>query len=220
LLLAAIGLCGVVLAGKADAQATTYQYTGPAYSTLMPHIGPGCNTGSTCSDYTPQEKVTGSFTTAGPLGPNFSGTITNLQSYNFNDGINTISSTDTNALGFEFSIETDGNGVPSNVTIMLEEWIGNHTDGGRLNVIEIFGSDFSFNNIFCSNVGASLFGTPIACTSITVDNFTSQGSSLANGTWIVVVPPPVPTLGQWALLTLAGLFGAVGWYVLRNRHMN
>ena len=227
LLLAAITLCGVGSAETAHAQATTYQYTGVPYIILNPHLAPGCNVGSVCTDFTNQERTTGSFTTSAPLGPNFSGIVTTLVSYSFSDGIDTIASADANSAVRLFLASTDGNGVPTLLNVQVQDWIGSQTQGtpndasnnvGRFNYITITEANVSsLHNSLCLNTAQAIFGTALICTGFENDSFTSEAVSGPRTSEILQL---APTLGGWGMLALAGLFAATGWRILSIRRLN
>lgn len=98
-------------------QATTYTYTGPQFDQAF-------------GSYTTMDRVTGSFTTADPLPDNLgNGDISNLvQSYEFNDGVQTLD--ESNSTIIVFNVSTDSLGNPSTWSITV--WAAPVTtmDGG------------------------------------------------------------------------------------------
>ena len=76
--------CAIAL----PAFATTYTFTSPSYSFVIPFTPP-CTVG-TCVNYTTSMNVAGSFTTAAPLAANLLNTDVRgaITSYSFNDGLN------------------------------------------------------------------------------------------------------------------------------------
>jgi hypothetical protein len=102
--------------------ATTYTFTGDNYTQIQPFTT--CSGPIACYSYTASMKATGWFTTASPLGANLAYTDLSGQvtAYSFNDGINTIASTDPNARIVSMLVETNGSAQFSSWYIVVELW--------------------------------------------------------------------------------------------------
>ncbi len=208
------------------ALATTYTYTGAVYASTVPFPGP-CGAG-TCTNYTTAMSLTGSFTTAAPLGANLANVdiAALVTSFSFNDGINTYSSADPNTRILSFHAATDSSGVPSSSMFLdIEKWITGstpHSGTDRYSEFDIDSSVDVVNNLPCTGVGTT-GGTADTCTSGSgSDNSTSSASNGTAGVWAIAggsgggvvgfgatTPANVPTLSQWALLLLiASVCGA------------
>ncbi|MBK7472175.1 MAG: hypothetical protein IPI73_17750 [Betaproteobacteria bacterium] len=92
-LLAVVGLFGLFVTSGLFAQATTYTYTGVAYSGISNFSA--CATGP-CRNYSAGARITGQFTTAAPLAANLAvgNILPQVTSYAFSDGLVTLASTD------------------------------------------------------------------------------------------------------------------------------
>jgi hypothetical protein len=212
-------LCLGVLA--LPATAATYTFTGPAYTAHNDHTA--CPAG-TCADYTLSMNVTGSITTATPLPP--SSVILDIgplvTSYSFNDGINTIASSDSNARIAKGFVVTDAAGTITGTDLRLQQWTtgtpGAHAVGDRLNMITIISPTLGArNNIVCATMAAG-----DVCIGFNV--FAAEGASWADGVipigWIpwtasgvYFAPASVPALAPWSLVVLALLLLWLGvWF--------
>lgn len=173
-----------------SAQAASYQFTGPLYSSVANYTPP-CTTG-TCADYSVAMRVTGWFTTAAPLASNLVGADVSalVIAYSFSDGIRTIGSADGAARRGMFNVWTDGGGQITDSTLTVWSWqdglAGPHAASNRISVIPVTtAGDNSANNLGCTAVGIS-FGVADSCTAFFIDSETSSATNDAGGTWTSV----------------------------------
>lgn len=210
-----IGLLGLLIA--LPTLAATYTYTGPFFNSFTNHTT--CTLG-TCTDYSSAMHVTGSFSTATPLAPNLANSDISaaIASYSFNDGINTIASSNPNARISIFQVSTDNSGaiIPT-WAFSVYQWssgvTGAHVSGDRLNFISSVPNSINergVNNVSCTSVGVADTCTTAVNTSDTSIGF--RGSTGA-GTWISpLLATPVPTLSTWSMIVLFALIALFGWY--------
>ena len=207
-------LVGALLVSASGLCATTYTYSGPAFTNVAQ------------PPFTATGRVTGSFTVASPLPPLNAADIGNLLvKYSFTDGINTYSSTDPNARVFLFWISTDSTGAIYSTNIVLERWktgSAPHVPStgvpfpvpDRLSAISVnlwsFGvyeRDQVVNDGVCTDIFA---GDVCNDGSIEQPSFRSP-SAMANGMgtfWtaaadVTATPAAVPTLSDIGLLALS-----------------
>lgn len=178
------------------AGATTYYFVGGAIHLRTDHTT--CGTG-TCADFPAGGRATGSFTTAAPLAANLpaadrSGAVTG---FGFSDGVTAYSSANPNARLFKFELGTDASGVPTSVSITIQQWQADapHDAGNSRFDVLVIGSIVSgAKNTNCTAFGASPdTGVPDSCTSgssATTD--TSAGGSTLPWQWSIDVPIAVP----------------------------
>jgi hypothetical protein len=218
---ALIGLSGVLATAAFSAlAATTYNYTGPLYTTVSNHTT--CVVG-TCADYSTSMRVTGSFTVNVPLAANLSGvdisTSANLLSWSFFDGVNTISSVTPNASiypGF-FRVSTNASGNVTSATDIVVEMFTTSVGTGfssRVNSIGVGDSapgDYGLNNQSCLALSGN------SCTNSVSDANSSDGVNFSPGSWSSPALT-VPTLSKAALFILFVMCGIVGlWFSRRVR---
>ncbi len=209
-------LCVALLA--LPAVAATYTFTGPVYTSHSDHTA--CPAG-TCADYTLSMHLAGTITTATPLPP---GSVIQdigpfVTSYSFNDGVNTISSSDQNARIAKGFVITDATGTITGTDLRLQQWTsgtpGAHAVGDRLNMITIVSPTIGARN----NITCALMTTGDVC--LGFDVFTAEGASFADGSipigWVPwtasgvsFAPTAVPALAPWSLVVLALLLLFLG----------
>ena len=193
---------------------TTYTYSGGTYTQIFNHTT--CGTG-TCADYAPGMRVTGSFTTADRLPPNFgpadfSGLVS---AYGFSDGIHTIANGGPLARIVAFTMQTDAAGLPVAAQVGFEQWQAGppHVAGSRLDMIGVSATGSSAGvNVNCSaNATTSpLTGTPDIC--LNPASVADTSLALADGGgWAIAGAgagsgaSPVPALEREGLALLAAM---------------
>ncbi len=206
-----LGLVALLATASAFA-ATTYTYTGPAYTTVS-------------GTFTTSMQVTGSFTTATPLGPSFSGDITGqISSYSFSDGLHTYTSSDANGRIYQFLISTDLSGSINGWQITVEAWqspTSPHSAGDFFNFMQTISSvgDFGYDTVPCTAVGVAPSGVADTCVDATLGTESGSGTVSANGSWTrQIAATSIPTLSEWGMITLASLLALGTILTLRRQH--
>jgi hypothetical protein len=161
-------LIAAVFASSLAAHATTYDYTGVDFSIVT-------------NSYSTSDSVTGSFTTASPLGDNLTNATISATSFSFYDGVRTINNMNGYAEVLDISTDASGNIVDWNVDV---------AQGGPLSYIAV--------------TGGPLTTSPGDATQLTVGNY---GISESSGVWTTVqaTPSPVPEPSSLALLGTGAL---------------
>jgi hypothetical protein len=205
--------------------AETYSYTGGSYTTFSNHTT--ALLGSV-GDYLPGMKVTGTFTTAGPLAANLLNADVSplVTGYSFFDGLITFASTDSNVrLHSGFYVSTNASGQIIAGAVWIQRWqagVAPHAAGDRLDHFQINSAiSFPTHNSGCAVIGLSPAGTPDSCNSPTSDTNTSSAGSVAGGAWSLVVPAPaavtsVPTLSEWGVIVLGVILAMLGMACTRR----
>jgi hypothetical protein len=166
--------------------------------------------------------VTGSFTTATPLAPNFSGDITGqIASYSFSDGLHTYTSSDANGRVYQFVISTDPSGSINAWQITVEAWQtpAPHNVGDYFNFVQTLSStaDFGYDTIPCTEVGVSPAGVADTCIGATLGTESASASG-ASGSWTrQTSATSIPTLSEWGMITLASLLALGTVLTLRRQ---
>ena len=195
------------------AAAATYTFSAPAYTSHNDHTA--CPAG-TCADYTLSMQLAGSISTSTPLPP--SSVITDIgplvTSYSFNDGLNTIASSDPDARIAKGFVVTDATGTITGTDLRLQRWTtgtpGAHVAGDRLNMITIVSPTVGARN----NITCATMTTGDACIGFNV--LEAEGASWADGVLPIGWVPwtasgvnfafaAVPALDAWGLAGLAVL---------------
>jgi hypothetical protein len=216
---------------------TTYTFSSSNYSTLTNFTS--CVTGP-CANYTAAMSLSGSFTIATALPPNFNvsppGAIDltpQLISYSFSDGINTYANTNPNTRIYQFVVTTDSAGNINVSSILLELWQSGslpHSVGDRVSLWNSNGPSINVadNDLSCTSVGG---GTSSGMTDVCLLAITDTSSSSARatqGSWTGggtggggggggTPPTTVPTLGEWGMIILTGLLVGFAWLRLRRQ---
>jgi hypothetical protein len=177
--------------------------------------------------------VSGSFTLASALPPNFSGATdisSQITAYSFTDGINTYTNTDPNARIYQFNVATDATGLISVASILVEVFQSGsspHSAGDRVATLNLNGPTINQagNNLTCTTVSSGATGSGVA--DICQFSSTDSGSSTASATMGTYTgggtggggggPTPVPTLGEWGMIFLTFLLGVFAWLRLRRQ---
>jgi hypothetical protein len=199
---------------------TTYTFSANNYSTIGNFAS--CSTGP-CASYTTSMKISGSFTLASPLPPNFSGgdITSRVIAYSFTDGVNTITNSDPSARVFQFGVTTDASGNINVASILVEKWQSGsspHTVGDRFAQINLNGPTIieALNNLPCIAVGGgTASGVSDLCLLTPLDS--SSSSAFATlGSWSVG-PNGLPTtpVPPSFILALIGLV-SIGLYQFRR----
>jgi len=204
--------------------AVTYTFSSSNYSTITNFTS--CSVGP-CASYTSAMHISGSFTLAAALPPNFSGATdisSQIIAYSFSDGITTYANTDPKARIYQWSLVTDGSGNITIGGILIELWqtgTSPHAVGDRFTLINLNGPSINQaeNNLRCSTVGG---GTASGVTDLCVLGASDASTSIASSTsgsfsgGTPAVPPPATPAPPSLLLMLAGLTGC-GLYLLARR---
>lgn len=193
------------------ATATTYQYTGAAYTAAG-------------GVYSTSMRVTGTFTTASPLPANMPPTAIGpggknwVTAWSFHDGVNTFTKANSMLLygaPEAFAVGTDAGGNINTAQISFMAPQGPHTVGDSMNVIYV--SDSIVEAVMAAPCDVV---TDSTCAAIRV------GSNIAvvhpaDGTWTIretaASVAPVPTLNSVFLAALAVGLAALSYLSLRRR---
>ena len=204
--------------------AATYSFTSSNYGTITNFTT--CATGP-CANYTSSMKISGSFTVATALGPNFSGATdisSQVTAYTFSDGINTYTNTDSNARLYQFSVVTDGSGNITIASLLIERWQSGsspHSVGDRVALVNMNGPSINNgeNNLRCLTVGG---GTASGVSDLCVTAAPDAGSSVASttsGTWVSpITSGPSPTPAPPTLLLMLTGLAAASLYLGVRKH--
>jgi hypothetical protein len=214
-----LGLLALLASASAFA-ATTYSYTGPAYTLA---------TGT----FNTSMHITGFFTTATPLTPNLSDVnITGqVTSYSFSDGINSYASSDANARIFAFLVSTDASGNMTNWSIVLKLWetgTSPHSAGDKLSIMRtrksiLWGDeDSAVDYITCSIVGvSSSSGVSDVCIVEAAGTWLGDATTQnTTGSWTsqtAVTATSIPTLSEWGMILLSSLLAVGTMLTLRRK---
>ena len=208
----AVGL-GLVTGGAALAD-STYSFVGVNYSTVTNNTT--CTVG-TCASYTTSQHIVGSFTTTLPLGGGLVDFAITPASYSFNDGVNTIASSNPEARIYRFKVYTDGQGRITAARIIVSAWTtATHTTLGRSNGI-LINADSAVNNAGCSSVITSPESGVTDICNAAADSNTSFAQQSTQGVWTSPAPSAVPTLSEWALILLGSVLALGGFWWTRKR---
>jgi IPTL-CTERM motif len=167
-----------------------YDYTGLTFTVTA--MAPYTNTG----------RITGSFTVSGPLGNNLvNQTITGplLQNFSFTDGQFTRTMANSTVCGF--TVSTDNTGTLTSAYIWLRQAVV--PMGGFQHSMEV-GLDLT---------GSAMTANTTGCGMQALGPFASSSGA---GSFVRVSLAPaeasqaVPTLGQWAMVSLVLLLGFLG----------
>jgi hypothetical protein len=176
--------------------------------------------------------VSGSFTLASALPPNFSGATdisSQITAYSFTDGINTYTNTDPNARIYQFNVATDATGLISVASILVEVFQSGsspHSAGDRVATLNLNGPTINqaANNLTCTTVSSGATGSGVAdiCQFASTDSGSStasatMGTYTGGGTGGGGGPTPVPTLGEWGMIFLTFLLGVFAWLRLQRQ---
>ena len=208
---------------QVSAWAATYTYAGSTYTapTLTNHAGPGCPIGA-CGDFTTSMSQSGTFTTASPLPPNFSGNIAPfITAFSFSDGLTTYSSADPNTtLTLAVGLTDASGALLAGAGLNFQRWHTNapHNIGDRLDMMVL--EQGVYRNMPCNLVTTPPGGDVCNAGGFDASSSNVSGVPPTSGIWTVSgLPPPggptsVPTLSEWGLMLLAGLLAMLG---LRQR---
>lgn len=209
-----------LLATASAFAATTYTYTGVAYTVIS-------------GAFTTSMLMTGSFTTTTPLAPNLSdANITGLvTTYSFSDGVNSYVSSDTNARIFAFRVSTDASGTIINWDIVLKVWESGtspHSSGDKISVMSTMlstawgANDHAFDEITCVTVGvSSTSGVSDVCIVEAVGTWLGDATTQdATGSWIQkTTATSIPTLSEWGMIILSSLLALGTVLVMRRQRL-
>ena len=228
---AALAFAATLMAGQAAAQATTYTFTAPLYSTVTGPVN--CTVGE-CSPYTTAQRAVITLTFAAPLAPNLpiADRSAALTAYTLNDGIRTTTGPAANAVSYFINIGTDATGLPNNYQVLIERTPGPPypvnapaDPNSRLTYVVMtqgVGTN-ALANYICANrasSGGAVTG-PGSCNNTTQDVGSSQASA---GAPVVTSAPAavpvaaVPTMTEWAMILFGLLLaGGAALYIQRRQ---
>lgn len=194
----------------------TYEFSSPPYGPApvgYMNFSPPCTHGSYCGNYDATMRVTGNFTTAAPLAPNLVNAeiYSQVVSYRFEDGITLYEPSYAGNRVQRFRVSTNAAGQITGSDIIIMQWqngVSPHAINSRFNVISVVAAPLAVGGLLinanCDAVGPG----PLVvddCVSATSDDDTSFASA-PSGTWTVRAESvPVPTLSEWATISLSGL---------------
>jgi hypothetical protein len=211
----------MLCAAAAVAQATTYDYASSASPAAAITNFTNCTQGP-CASYAPTARITGSFTTASPLPPNFAGDATALVTdFSFTDGVNIYARGDPALRRHDFLVYTDAAGVPLFASsVFLELWetgVAPHQAGDRVSFVQLILNGAAYNNLPCAATGTPPGGDSDSCVSAAADAATSLLNGVGPGQWSIASAAAVPAPGAPLLLPLAALLLFGGTRALRAR---
>lgn len=210
------------------AQAGTYSYVSPLYTTLAAFTAAPC--AGNCATFTTAMRIQGIFTTAPlppglPAGTNITGSVT---SYNFSDGLTAYVSTDPQARVYLFTAATDASGNISNFSMILLRWqqpgpwaAGSRLDRITAGLLPLSGVTVGAHNQGCTAGPAPSLNNGVAdtCNSVVNDTHTSLAQrTTTQGTLLLLpTPPQIPALGEWGLVATVLLVAAAALFRARSR---
>jgi hypothetical protein len=190
--------------------AATYIYQGNNYSTII--VG---------TTYSTSMHISGSFTTANPLPANLSSTDigptgSNLvQSWSFNDGVNTYTPANSYIVQIGFTVTTDSSGNISQYSIGIFSPLPPHALGDPISGIAVTSSD---------GVAAAT-GAP--CLDLSDSTCIAANGASATGGFAISVPgtfslaatsaTPIPALTEWGMIILSSLLALGTVFTLRRQ---
>ncbi|SDU36734.1 IPTL-CTERM protein sorting domain-containing protein [Halopseudomonas salegens] len=190
--------------GKALAQAVSYSYVGDTYTNADP-------------PYTTADNLTGTFSTAAPIPPNFSGDATALvTSLSFDDSVAVRTLADSTLCRFD--IATDATGTIIDWALLIRQSdtgptenqhsIETYSGGLSIPDIDQAGFDFSTGNTDCSGIALGPFATtPAAASDAWTDTRADAGENIAS----------IPTLSAWSLLAMSMIMLCIGGFFANRR---
>lgn len=227
LVAAVAAACVLASAGTAAAQATTYTFQSPLYTTIF-NSG-GCTVGE-CAAYTAAQRATVALTFAAPLAPNLTNADVSalVTIFTADDGVRTTTGPSAQSAISEARATTDGAGTVTDFLVWIQRTPGppytvNTPADPNSRVSYVYldvagGTTDVWGNALCVIRGAPSAGSPpYACTLMLADADESEAG--ATGVITVSAAPamaPVPTLSQWAMI-LFGLILAGGAVVMIRR---
>ena len=213
----------LLLLGAAAAQAATYSFTGPAFTTFTSFTAPCA--AAPCANFTAAMRVQGTFTTAAPLAANLTNQsiLALVTGFSFSDGLTTYAHTDPLVTLMNAAITTDGAGNPVSMTFIPIRWraAAPHAVNDRVDTLFVTpASSFAQANAQCAALSP-----PSGCAGLAADASTSRGEESAAVRPAVSLLAPaaagvaaVPTLGGISLLILAVLVSAAALVMARRRN--
>jgi PEP-CTERM motif len=142
--------------------------------------------------YTPNDKVTGSIALATALGDNLNLESVTPVAFSFNDGVQTLSNTDTAAFQTIFEFSTDSIGVITNWSVDVQEPVP-------------INSTHEFSEIFTDNNASQVADQGI----VSLPGRTLAGS-IADTPGVWSSPGSTPTVPEPSTVTMIGVAGLLG----------
>jgi len=226
---AALAVAGVLMsAGTASAQATTYTFQSPLYTTIF-NSG-GCTVGE-CATYTAAQRATVALTFAVPLAPNLANTDVSalVTSFTTDDGVRTTVGPSAQSAISEARATTDGAGTVTDFLVWVQRTPGppypvNTPADPNSRVSYVYldvagGTADVWGNAVCLVRGAPSAGSPPhTCTFMVADADESEAG--ATGVITVSAAPamaPVPTLSTWAMILFALMLAGGAAVIVQRR---
>lgn len=213
----------------AAAQATTYQYTGAAFSTRVNYTAAPCTAGS-CANFTPGTSGSGTFSTAAPLAaslPPATDIAPDITQFSFSDGLTSYSSSDPSTHLMRAYAATDAAGNITAIDIYVQRWQTGSPQavGGRVDTLVLGqASANAFHNSPCNAYGSapkSSASPGVPCTGIGSDANVSYALVNTGALPLPVASPAapasIPTMHPIGLLLTGLLACAMGAATLRTR---
>lgn len=231
LITASSAATALLIAGAAQAQETTYTFTGGLYETLFPPID--CVVGE-CATFTTAQRTTVSLTFAAPLAANlpFANRSADIIAYRWSDGVRSTSGPGPTAAIFDARFGTDAAGRPISPSIMLMRTPGppylvrTPADPNSRFSYVVIGTTTTWAtaNFVCTKRGGGDYipvNGPGSCNGENTDDSSSVArSNVAPVVTISSVGPPaaVPTLSEWSMILFSTvLAGGAALFIQRRR---
>lgn len=203
-------LAVLMLFFSATSWAATYIYQGNNYYSIL--VG---------TTYTTSMHISGSFATANPLPANLTSTDigptgSNLvQSWSFNDGVNTYTPANSYIIPAAFMVTTDSNGNISQILIGIFSPLPPHALGDSISGVVFDSSNYdqAASGAPCMNLSGS------TCIGANGNVATGGFASSIPGTFSLAVTSttPVPTLTEWGMIILSSLLALGTVFTLRHQ---
>lgn len=230
LVAAVAAACVLASAGTAAAQATTYTFQSPLYTTIT-NSG-GCTVGE-CATYTAAQRATVALTFAAPLAPNLTNADVSalVTTFTADDGIRTTTGPSAQSAISETRATTDGAGTVTDFLVWIQRTPGppypvntpaDPNSRASYVYLDVAGGTTDvWGNALCVVRGAPSVGSPPhTCTLMVADADESEAG--ATGVITVSAAPavaPVPTLSEWAMILFALMLAGGAALMIQRRRL-